>query len=183
HRPAAAVPATGARSRRAARDAQAARRTGACRVIAREPYSYRHDPTVPSFPDDRPIMIFDGYCALCSASANFMLRHDHRAVYPLLRAQSPLGPALYLHSGIDPQVEYETNILIEDGRAWFRSESSIRLLEGLGWPWRLAAIFRILPLFIRDPMYDLIARNRFRFFGRRDTCYLPQQRYHDRFLA
>jgi predicted DCC family thiol-disulfide oxidoreductase YuxK len=152
-------------------------------VIAREAYSYRHDPSVPSFADDRPIIIFDGYCAMCSGWANFVLRHDHRAVYRLLPAQSPLGHALYLHYGIDPQVDYETNILIEDGCAWFKSESSIRMLEGLGWPWKLAAGFRILPAFVRDPIYDFIARNRLRFFGKRDTCYLPQQQYQDRFLA
>jgi predicted DCC family thiol-disulfide oxidoreductase YuxK len=138
---------------------------------------------VPPFPDERPIIVFDGYCAMCSGWANFVLRHDPRGIYRLLCAQSPLGHALYLHYGIDPQVDYETNILIADGHAWFRSESSIRMLTGLGWPWRLAAAFRILPGFLRDPMYDFIARNRLRFFGKRETCYLPQQQYADRFLA
>src|SRR5262249_30059564 len=145
HCVAAAVSAARACARRAARDAQAAGRAGARRVIAREPYSYRTDPAVPAFRDERPIIIFDGYCALCSGWANFVLRHDPHGIYRLLRAQSPLGHALYLHYGINPQVDYETNILIAGGHAWFRSESSIRMLEGLGWPWRLAAVFRILP--------------------------------------
>jgi len=152
-------------------------------VITREAYSYRTDPAVPPFPDEHPIIIFDGYCALCSGWANFVLRHDPRGIFRLLCAQSAIGHALYVHYGIDPQIDYETNILIADGRAWFRSESSIRMLEGLGWPWKLAAAFRILPAFVRDPMYDFIARNRLRFFGKRETCYLPQQQYADRFLA
>ena len=151
-------------------------------MIARDPHSYRGDPNVPSFPDDRPLIIFDGYCALCSGWASFVLRHDPGGRFRLASAQSPLGYALYVHYGLDPQ-DYETNILIEDGRAWFKSESSIRMLEGLGWPWKLAAVFRILPRVVRDPMYEFIARNRLRFFGKRATCYLPQKQYEDRFLA
>jgi predicted DCC family thiol-disulfide oxidoreductase YuxK len=152
------------------------------RESSREPYSYRRDSAVPPFPDDRPIVVFDGYCALCSGWANFVLRHDRRCAFRLLRAQSPLGHALCVHYGLDPQ-DYETNILIADGRAFFKSESSIRMLEGLGFPWKLAAVFRIVPRPLRDRMYNFIARNRLRFFGKRATCYVPEQRYDDRFLA
>jgi predicted DCC family thiol-disulfide oxidoreductase YuxK len=140
------------------------------------------DPTVPNFPDDRPIIIFDGYCALCCGWAQFVLRHDRRATFRLLPAQSPLGHALYVHYGLDAR-DYETNILIADGLAWFKSESSIRMAEGLGLPWSLAAGFRILPLALRDPLYEYIARNRLRFFGSRETCYVPEQRFADRFLG
>ncbi len=148
----------------------------------REPYSYRADPTIPKFPDDRPIIIFDGYCALCSGFAQFVLKHDPAGRYRLLAAQSPLGHALYVHYGLDPQ-DYATNILIENGLAFFKSEGSIRMAEGLGLPWSLAGgVFRILPLPVRDRLYEFIARNRLRFFGKRETCYLPERRYEDRFL-
>jgi len=146
------------------------------------PYSYREDPAVPRFSDDRPIIIFDGYCALCSGWAQFVLRHDRDARYRLLAAQSPLGRALYVHYGLDPE-DYETNILIADGTAWFKSEGSIRMAEGLGAPWSLAAAFRLLPLRVRDRLYEFIARNRLRFFGKRDVCYAPDPRYRDRFLT
>jgi predicted DCC family thiol-disulfide oxidoreductase YuxK len=148
----------------------------------REAYSYRRDPAVPAFPDDRPIIIFDGYCALCSGWAEFVLRHDHAGTFRLLSAQSALGRALYVHYGLDPQ-DYETNILIADGGAWFKSESSIRMAEGLGFPWSLARALRILPLPVRDKLYAMIARNRLRWFGKREVCYRPDQRYADRFLA
>src|ERR1700759_2182021 len=148
----------------------------------REPYSYRRDPAVPQFTDDRPIIIFDGYCALCSGWAQFVLRHDTHGTYRLLAAQSPLGHALYVHYGLDPQ-DYETNILVADGVAWFKSEGSIRMAEGLGRPWSLAAAFRILPGSVRDRLYEFIARNRLRFFGKRETCYVPERRYEDRFLS
>ena len=149
----------------------------------REPYSYRSNPNVPKFPDDKPIIIFDGYCALCSGFAQFVLKRDPAGRYRLLAAQSPLGYALYVHYGLDPQ-DYATNILIENGAAFFKSEGSIRMAEGLGLPWSLVGgVFRILPLPIRDRLYEFIARNRLRFFGKRETCYLPERRYEDRFLS
>ncbi len=148
----------------------------------REAHSYRRDPAVPAFPDDRPIIIFDGYCALCSGWVEFVLRHDDAGAYRLLSAQSALGRALYVHYGLDPQ-DYETNILLADGMAWFKSEGSIRMAEGLGFPWSLARALRILPLPVRDKLYATIARNRLRWFGKRNVCYRPEQQYADRFLA
>jgi predicted DCC family thiol-disulfide oxidoreductase YuxK len=151
-------------------------------TITRQAYSYRTDPTVPNFPDDRPVIIFDGYCALCCGWAQFVLRHDRREMFRFLPAQSPLGHALYVHYGLDTRA-YETNILLADGLAWFKSESTIRMAEGLGLPWSLAAGFRILPLALRDPLYEYISRNRLRFFGSRETCYIPERRFADRFLG
>jgi predicted DCC family thiol-disulfide oxidoreductase YuxK len=148
----------------------------------RAPYSYRGDPAVPAFPDDRPIIIFDGYCALCSGWAQFVLRHDTRGIFRLLPAQTRLGRALYVHYGLDP-VDYETNILIADGAASFKAEACIRMAEGLGFPWSLAAAFRILPPAWRDRLYGMLARNRLRIFGQRTTCYAPDPRFADRFLA
>ena len=151
-------------------------------AAVREPYSYRRDAAVPRFPDDRPIIIFDGHCALCSGWARFVLRHDRRGVYRLLPAQTPLGRALYVHYGLDPE-EYETNILLADGVAWFKSEGSIRMAEGLGWPWSLARLLRVLPLAMRDRLYQSLARNRLRLFGRRAACYLGEPGLEHRFLA
>jgi predicted DCC family thiol-disulfide oxidoreductase YuxK len=151
-------------------------------VRHREAYSYRRDPAVPLFPDDRPIIIFDGYCALCSGWAEFVLRHDRKGIYRLLSAQSDIGRALYVHYGLDPQ-DYETNILLADGNAWFKSESSIRMMEGLGNPWALARCLRLLPMRWRDRLYETIARNRLRWFGKRAACYRPDDRHANRYLA
>ena len=147
----------------------------------RQPYSYRSDPAVPSFSDEHPVIIFDGYCALCSGWANFVLRHDHKARYRLLSAQSPLGRALYIHYGLDPH-DYETNILIEDGVAWFKSRGSIRMVAELGWPWSLVKVLRIVPPPLMNLLYGFIAKNRLRLFGKRETCYLPPASYANRFL-
>lgn len=145
-------------------------------------YSWREDPSVPAFADDRPILIFDGHCVLCSSFAQFILRHDRARRFRLLAAQTALGAALYRHLGLHP-TDYETNILIEDGRAWLKSESSIRVFERLGFPWSLMAAGRVLPLPVRDGLYEIVARNRLRWFGRRAVCYRPDPAEADRFLA
>ena len=145
------------------------------------PYSYRTDPGVPGFPDKNPIIIFDGYCALCSGWAKFVLRHDQQAKYRLLSAQSPLGKALYAHYGLDPD-DFQTNILIEDGTAWFKSRGSIRMIAGLGLPWSLVSLLRIAPTRAMDSLYDFVAKNRLRFFGKRNSCYLPPAEYANRFI-
>ena len=147
-----------------------------------QPFSYRDDPAVPSFPEDRPIIIFDGHCVLCSAWARFVLKHDRRRLYRLLPAQTPLGTALYRHYGLDPQ-DYETNILLADGVAWFKSEGSIRMFAGLGFPWSLAAALRILPRGWRDALYSVVAKNRLNWFGRREVCMLGVPGDEDRFLS
>jgi predicted DCC family thiol-disulfide oxidoreductase YuxK len=145
------------------------------------PYSYRGDPAVPAFADDRPIVVFDGWCAMCSRWAGLILRFDRARRFRLLPAQSELGRALYRHYGQDAE-DHKTNMLLQDGLPWFRSESTIRMAEGLGWPWKLAGLLRLLPLRRREALYELLARNRYRF-GRRSACYLPPPEHRDRFLA
>jgi predicted DCC family thiol-disulfide oxidoreductase YuxK len=103
------------------------------------PYSYKSDPAVPAFPDDRPIIIFDGHCVLCSRFARFVLRHDRRGVFRLTAAQTPLGQSLFRHIGLDP-VNFETNVLLEDGQAYFKSDGTIRMFVHLGFPWSIAFI-------------------------------------------
>jgi len=151
-------------------------------MFPRKPYSYRRDLALAAFPDDKPVIVFDGYCALCTGWVRFVLHHDRGGIYRLLSAQSPLGRALYVHYRLDPE-DYETNILIADGIAWFKSEGAIRIAQGLGFPWSLARACRILPLALRDALYETIARNRLKLFGRRATCYRADSRYADRFIA
>jgi predicted DCC family thiol-disulfide oxidoreductase YuxK len=157
-------------------------RLGAGINRAAAPYGYRGDPLVPAFPDDRPIIVFDGHCALCSGWVSFVLRHDRAAAFRLLPAQTALGAALYRHYRLDPE-DYETNILIADGVAFFKSESAIRMLERLGAPWSWARGLRLLPASLRDWLYEIVARNRLRWFGRRDQCFISAPRYEDRFLS
>jgi predicted DCC family thiol-disulfide oxidoreductase YuxK len=151
-------------------------------VVISEPYSYRRDPTVPDFPDDRPIILFDGYCALCSGWVSFVLRHDRAATFRLAPAQTELGKALYRHYGLNPE-DYQTNILLAEGSAYFKSESALGMLERLGPPWSGAHVLRLAPKQLRDWLYDIVAHNRLRWFGRRDQCLISAPRFEDRFLT
>lgn len=146
------------------------------------PYSYRTDAQVPPFPDDKPIIVFDGHCVLCSGWANFVLRHDKRKTYRLLAAQSPIGQALYRHYGLGGD-DYQSNLLIQDGKVFIKSEGTMRMFRGLGWPWRAVGLLRALPPAWRDWLYDGLARNRLRWFGRQDSCYLPAPGDLDRFIV
>lgn len=150
--------------------------------MRREAYSYRNDASVPAFADDKPVIVFDGECIFCSGWVRFLLRHDRRAQYRYLTAQSPLGQALYRHYGLDT-FHFESNMLIEDGIARVKSDGSIRTLARLGLPWSLANICRILPAALRDPLYDLVARNRYRIAGRRQSCMVPTPEERGRFIA
>lgn len=144
------------------------------------PYSYRADPAVPRFADDHPVIVFDGWCAMCSGWARLILRCDRARRFRLLTAQSALARALYRHYGLDDE-DHQTNLLLQDGLPWMKSESSIRMAEGLGWPWRLASLLRLLPLRWREALYQRLARNRYRF-GRHRACYIPAPEHRDRFF-
>jgi predicted DCC family thiol-disulfide oxidoreductase YuxK len=149
--------------------------------VSPEPYSWRNDPAVPDFADENPLIVFDGLCAMCSANARFVLRHDRRRRFRLTMAQGTLGAALYRH--FDLRSDEEGTILVLDrGRLLTDSDAAIAIPAGLGWPWRVAGAFRIVPRALRDPVYRWVARNRFRWFGRRETCWLPDPADSDRIL-
>jgi predicted DCC family thiol-disulfide oxidoreductase YuxK len=146
-----------------------------------EPYSWRDDPDVPAFPDDGPLIVFDGECVLCSANTRFVLRHDRRRRFRLTTAQSPLGAALYRHFGLRSDEE-GTILVLRRGRLLTGSDAAIAIPAGLGWPWRIAAAARLVPRPVRDRLYRALARNRFRWFGRRDACWVPDPADSDRIL-
>ena len=128
-----------------------------------------------------PIVVFDAVCPLCSANARFILRHDRRRHFRLVSMQSEAGAALYRRFGIDPE-DPETLILVAGDLALRDSDAVLAIWSGLGWPWRAAAIARIVPAALRDPLYRWVARNRYRLFGRLETCWLPGPELADRFL-
>ncbi|HEX8258077.1 MAG TPA: thiol-disulfide oxidoreductase DCC family protein [Allosphingosinicella sp.] len=131
--------------------------------------------------EDRPIVVFDGLCPLCSANARFILKHDRSGRLRLAAMQSEAGAALYRRFGIDP-ADPDTLILVAGGRALRDSDAVIAIWRELGWPWRLAAAASAVPRGLRDPLYRWIARNRYRLFGRNSACWLPDPRYADRLL-
>jgi predicted DCC family thiol-disulfide oxidoreductase YuxK len=128
-----------------------------------------------------PIILFDAECVLCSANAKFVLKHDKHARFRLASMQGETGSALYRKNGIDPR-DPSTMIVIEGDRVKLNSDAVLSIYEGLGFPWRLATMFRLVPSFIRDGAYRLVARNRYRIFGKRESCWIAPAEYRDRIL-
>ena len=120
----------------------------------------------------QPIIVFDAQCVLCSANAQFVLKHDRRDHFRLASMQGEVGAALFRRFGIDP-ADPETIILVDGDSVRRNSDAVIAIYAGLGWPWRAAAALRLVPRVLRDPVYRWVARNRYRLFGRRETCWLP----------
>ncbi|MEO8652009.1 MAG: DCC1-like thiol-disulfide oxidoreductase family protein [Hyphomicrobiaceae bacterium] len=129
-----------------------------------------------------PIIVFDGQCVLCSANAQFVLRHDRRGHFRLASMQGEVGAALYRHFQIDPG-NPESLIVVDGERLYRDSDAILAIYGGLGWPWRALAIAgRVVPRVLRDSVYRWIARHRYRLFGRRDVCWMPSAEYAERVL-
>ncbi|WEK06568.1 MAG: thiol-disulfide oxidoreductase DCC family protein [Candidatus Devosia phytovorans] len=120
----------------------------------------------------RSIIVFDAMCVLCSANAQFVLSNDRHGHFLLASMQGEVGSALYRKFGIDP-AEPDTIVVVTGDSALRDSEAVLSIYEGLGWPWRIFSLLRIIPRGLRDPVYRFIARHRYRIFGERDACWLP----------
>jgi predicted DCC family thiol-disulfide oxidoreductase YuxK len=128
-----------------------------------------------------PVILFDAQCVLCSANAQFVLRHDKARRFRLAAMQGDVGAALFRRHGIDP-ANPDTIIVVEGETALRDSDAVLAIYAGLGWPWRIAGALRLIPRWLRDPPYRWIARNRYRLFGRRDICWVPTPDLADRLL-
>jgi predicted DCC family thiol-disulfide oxidoreductase YuxK len=127
------------------------------------------------------IVLFDGVCNLCNRSVQFILRHDRKKKFKFASLQGKTGQALLQQYGIG-QNEPNSFVLINDGKVYTRSTAVMRMLKMLGGGWALFYFFIIIPVFIRDGVYNWVARNRYKWFGKRDSCMLPGPALKDRFL-
>ncbi len=116
-------------------------------------------------------VLYDGVCVLCSAWFRFVAARDPAARFRFVAIQDPFGRAMAARLGIDPDTP-QTNAVVIGGRAWLRSDSALQILRRLpGWSW--AGLFLAVPRALRDPLYGLVARNRYRLFGRSVACIVP----------
>ena len=127
-------------------------------------------------------VVFDGVCVLCNGWVRFLLRHDRRGRYRFAAMQGESGRALLHAHGLDPD-DPVSFLLVEDGRAHTDTDAIILVLGSLGGFWRVpAAVLSLLPRALRDPLYRVMARNRYRLFGRHAQCPLPTPGQAARFL-
>lgn len=132
---------------------------------------------------DGPVIVFDGVCILCNGWVRFLLRHDRRARFRFAAMQTDTGRALLESHGLDP-IDPVSFLLVEGGRAWTDTDAIVRVLATLGPRFRIAAgLLRCVPRRLRDAAYRVVARHRYRVFGRHAQCPLPPPGQASRFLA
>lgn len=131
---------------------------------------------------DRPLIVFDGVCVLCTGFARAVVRLDRAERFRFATAQSPLGEALFRHFELPTDV-YQTNLVIIDGVGYTRIDSLIATMRELGRPWRAAVVLKLLPAAVRDWLYTRIARNRYALFGKRESCEIPSPALRSRLIG
>ncbi len=130
---------------------------------------------------EKPILLFDGVCNLCNSTVQFVLKHDKKAYFKFASLQSVYGQA-FLKKHHLPTTNFNTFILIEGNSHTTKSTAILKVFRQLSGLWPVLYIFIILPKIIRDPVYNLIAKNRYRIFGKKDSCMIPNKNVLSRFI-
>ena len=131
--------------------------------------------------DQGPVIVFDAMCVLRSANAQFVLRHDRIGRFRLASMQGEVGTALYRRCGMDP-ADPDSIIIVDGPKVLRDSDAVLGIYAGLDWPWKAISLLRLVPRVLRDPAYRWLARNRYRIFGKRETCWLPTPEQASRIL-
>lgn len=128
------------------------------------------------------IVLFDGVCNLCNSSVQFVIKRDKKNKFRFAALQSEAGRTLVEERGIDTS-KVDSIILIEPGVAYYtKSEAVIKIAKSLSGLWPVMGIFLGIPSSLRDWVYDRVARNRYRIFGKRDACMVPTPELTNKFL-
>jgi predicted DCC family thiol-disulfide oxidoreductase YuxK len=140
----------------------------------------------PSGVEGAHLVLYDGVCGLCSRLLQFLLEHDHRAVFTFASLQSATGQAMVERFGDSPNeltsFYVVTNYRADHARIFSRSGAALFVAGELGWPWKVAVLMRVLPTAILDRIYAVVARARYRLFGRFEHCLTPRPEFRDRFI-
>ncbi|MFC5989656.1 thiol-disulfide oxidoreductase DCC family protein [Limoniibacter endophyticus] len=128
------------------------------------------------------VLIFDAECVLCSSWIHFILRHERDASISFVSALSKTGLDQAEKRGLDRSDLQNTFLLIKNGQALMRSDAVLALVSHLKFPWSFLGSLRLVPLFIRDGIYERIARNRYRWFDRKQACFVPPAHARYRFI-
>ena len=129
-----------------------------------------------------PIVLYDGVCGLCDRSVQLVLRNDRRGRFRFAALQSEAGRALLQKFGLPPEA-LDSVVLVEGGRAWRKSRAALRIARRMDAPWPLLWPLIIVPRPVADFVYGLIAKNRYRIFGKLDACMIPPPEVRARFLS
>ena len=126
-------------------------------------------------------ILFDGVCNFCNASINFIIDRDSKSIFKFAALQSEIGQEFLKRNGLK-QDTFDSVILEKSGIIYQKSDAALEIARNLDGFWKILYVFKIIPFFLRNPIYDLVARNRYRIFGRTDACRLPTPALKARFL-
>ena len=130
----------------------------------------------------RTVLLFDGVCNVCNGFVQCVIKRDADGYYRVAALQSEVAQFLLEESGYTGSKEISTVILVEDGRVFSHSDVGLKMVSRLGGLWPVLAIFQIIPKGIRDRIYNWVARNRYRWFGKQESCMIPTPDIQQRFL-
>lgn len=125
------------------------------------------------------IILFDGVCNLCNWSVQFIIKRDPKKQFSFASLQSDVGKGLLEKHHLS---DVNSVVLIKKNKCYLESNAALEICRHLSHGWKLLTIFKIIPSFIRDPLYRYIARNRYKWFGKQDSCMLPTEDMKKRFL-
>ena len=132
------------------------------------------------------LVLYDGVCGLCNRLLQFLLRHDHRAVFNFASLQSATGKAIVARWGGNPDELTSFYVLADfrtpEARIFMRSDAALFVAGQLGWPWKVMRVAGILPRALLNRLYDVVARTRYRVFGRFEQCPIPRPEFRSRFV-
>ena len=132
-------------------------------------------------PSDATVVLFDGVCNLCNGLVSFLIPRDSDGRLQFAALQSDAGQELLTRHGL-PTDGFDSFVLVEGEQLYTKSAAAIRVAELLGWPYRAARVGRLVPRGHRDSIYDIVADNRYDWFGRKEQCMIPDEDDSDRFL-
>jgi predicted DCC family thiol-disulfide oxidoreductase YuxK len=140
----------------------------------------------PSAAEGVHLVLYDGICGLCNRLLQFLLKHDHRAVFTFASLQSVTGMAIVERFGGDPNeltsFYVVANYRTGHARTFSRSDAALFVAGELAWPWKCAVLMRVLPPAVLNRFYDVVARSRYRVFGRHEQCVTPRPELRSRFV-
>lgn len=128
-----------------------------------------------------PVILFDGYCNLCNGAVQFTIKRDRKNIFRFASLQSDFATKALTSFDLEPN-QGDSFILLEDGKVYQRSTAALRVVKKLNGLWPLLYAFIIIPRFIRNGIYNFIAKNRYRWFGKQESCWVPTSELKARFL-
>lgn len=135
-----------------------------------------------NLPPDKKIILFDGVCNLCNSAVQFIIEHDKKDVFRFVALQSELGQEILNYIGIDVK-NIDSIVLYEPGVAYYyKSDAALQIARNLNGLFSLGTVFKILPTGIRNELYDYIAKNRYKWYGKKESCMVPTPELKIKFL-